>query len=208
MTKNVLCFGDSNTWGAAPDGARYGHDVRWPRRAQTILGDGYYLIEEGFCGRTCLIDDPVEGGHKSGGMYLPACLMSHTPLDLVVIMLGVNDTKSRFSLNAHTIAQSAGELVKLCKIYAPEAKVLLVSPILVGENLMETGMAPIFGFEAIEKSKGFAIAYKHIADMHGAEFIDAAQYADPAIEDAIHMSKENQLALADALAAKIKEILG
>ena len=207
MAKTVLCFGDSNTWGANPEGGRYDAGVRWPRRMAQQLGDGYDVIEEGFNGRTCLMDDPVEGGYKSGGIYLPPCLMSHSPLDLVIIMLGTNDTKARFSLNAFTIAQCAGELIRLCKLYAEGAKILLVSPIEVGENLMQTPLGAIFGEKSIAISKQFAAEYQNIAQFHGTEFLDAAAFANPSPLDAIHMSAKDQLALAAAIADKVRAIL-
>ena len=213
MKKTVLCFGDSNTYGSAPAGERYGIDIRWPRRMATLLGDDYDIIESALGGRTCLQDDPVEGGYKSGAAYLPPCLLSHNPLDLVIIMLGVNDTKERYALNAFTIAQGAGELIKLVKQYGVDEhgntpKILLVSPILVGENLMQIDrMNAIFGEAAIGKAKGFAVEFKRIADEFGVEFIDAAKYAEPSPRDAIHMEPEGQLALAEAFAAKVREIL-
>ena len=208
MKKTVLCFGDSNTWGANPSGPRYGIDVRWPRRMAAILGDDCDVIEEGFNGRTCLMDDPVEGGHKSGAKYLPPCLMSHQPLDLVILMLGTNDTKQRFSLNAFTIAQGAGQLIELCRRYAPEAQVLLVSPIEVGENLMQTPLGAIFGPESIAISKQFPTEYKALSVLHNTHFLDAAAIAKPSPIDAIHMAPEDQIALAEALAAKVRTILG
>ena len=47
------------------------------------------MIEEGFNGRTCVFDDPVEGGFKSGVQYLPPCLMSHNPLDGLKTLTGL-----------------------------------------------------------------------------------------------------------------------
>ena len=39
---NILCFGDSNTWGYNPvTGGRYDENTRWPMRMQQILGDEY-----------------------------------------------------------------------------------------------------------------------------------------------------------------------
>lgn len=64
--KNILCFGDSNTWGFSPDcGARYDRKTRWPGVLQDALGDAFYVIEEGLPGRNTVWDDPVEGG-KNG----------------------------------------------------------------------------------------------------------------------------------------------
>ena len=53
--KNILCYGDSNTWGANPnDGSRYTDDVRWTGILQRELGGGYQVIEEGYNGRTSI----------------------------------------------------------------------------------------------------------------------------------------------------------
>ena len=61
--KNVLCFGDSNTYGYDPAGmrdgtaVRYAHDVRWCGVAQRDLGEDWHVIEEGLNGRTTVRDD-------------------------------------------------------------------------------------------------------------------------------------------------------
>ena len=49
----ILCFGDSNTYGFTPDWKhRYGRDIRYPGALQALLGDGYYVAEDGLIGRT------------------------------------------------------------------------------------------------------------------------------------------------------------
>ncbi len=91
--KTILCYGDSNTYGYDPvSGGRFDHNIRWPGVLRNDLGDGWWVIEEGCGGRTTVWEDPIER-HKDGSAYLPACLHSHGPLDLIVIMLGTNDLK-------------------------------------------------------------------------------------------------------------------
>jgi len=86
--KTIVCFGDSNTWGFDPaSGERFPADVRWPGVLRAQLGGGYQVIEEGLNGRTTTVDDPLQP-HRNGLTYLPPCLESHKPLDLVTIMLG------------------------------------------------------------------------------------------------------------------------
>jgi len=108
----LLCYGDSNTWGSTPGtGERYARDVRWPCVLQIELGSEFLVIEEGLSGRTTVWDDPIEG-HKNGRTYLLPCLQSHQPLDLVILMLGTNDLKLRFSVSARDIAKGIGVLLK------------------------------------------------------------------------------------------------
>ena len=111
--KTILCYGDSNTWGYNPStGGRYPRDVRWPGVLRRELGDDYLVIEEGLNGRTTVWDDPIEG-YKNGKEYLVPCLETHKPLDLVIILLGTNDLKVRFSVSAYDIANGAGALVQI-----------------------------------------------------------------------------------------------
>ena len=93
--KNILCFGDSNTHGYnSKTGGRFTVEERWTKLLQRKLGDDYYVIEEGLSGRTTSFEDPVFEG-LSGLNAIYPCMMTHEPLDLVIIMLGTNDTKDR-----------------------------------------------------------------------------------------------------------------
>ena len=106
--KTIVCFGDSNTYGRDPvTRGRLDKKTRWPGVLQNTLGEEYEVIEEGLNGRTTVWDDPVRGGPKrNGSLYLLPCLESHTPIDLLVIMLGTNDLKARFSVTPYDIAES------------------------------------------------------------------------------------------------------
>src|SRR4051794_39188438 len=109
----VVAFGDSNTWGYDPaSGARLPPETRWTGAVGTALGSGYRVVEEGLNGRTTVFDDPIATGRR-GLDYLGPCLLSHAPLDLVVIALGCNDMKGRFNVSASEIAQGAERLVAL-----------------------------------------------------------------------------------------------
>ena len=96
--KNVLCFGDSNTFGTNPakPGTRHPLDARWTGRLAELLGPEWRMVEEGMGGRTSVFDDPLEP-HRSGLEALPIALQSHRPLDYAVVMLGTNDLKEIFN---------------------------------------------------------------------------------------------------------------
>jgi len=211
--KNILCYGDSNTWGYNPkDGSRFPPDVRWTGVLKRELGPGYNVIEEGLCGRTTVWDDPIEG-YKSGKEYLIPCLESHQPLDLVIIMLGTNDLKKRFSLSAYDIAAGAGVLVDIVQKSAAghdgkAPKVLLISPIHVGD-ITKSWLEDMFWSEnSVVRSKEFAYHYKRVAEEKGCEFMDAAEIVTPSPIDAIHFEASEHKKLGEAVARKVKEILG
>ena len=91
--KTILCFGDSNTWGFncldLQDDLpfRFDFQTRWTGILSATLGSQFRIIEEGLNGRTTVFDDPLLE-HRSGKEYLAPCLESHSPLDLVILMLG------------------------------------------------------------------------------------------------------------------------
>lgn len=211
MKKRILCFGDSNTWGAIPEeSSRYPEDVRWTGLLQKKLGDGYQIIEEGYNGRTTVFDDPIEG-RLSGIAYFAPCFASQSPLDLIILMLGTNDLKLRFGVNAKTIASGFNRYLDVLKT-APNAgtnpKLLIVSPIKIAPSYKKSGLYDMLGEKAVERSSQFAEAYREFADMAGAYFLDAALFAKASERDGVHMEPEEHHKLAIGMLEKVKEILG
>ena len=212
MKKRILCYGDSNTYGYNPMGGRYGEEDRWPMVMQAALGEGYRVVEEGLNGRTFSQDDPTEGGFKSGVEYLPPCLMSHNPLDLVAVMLGTNDTKQRFGLSAQAIAHNLNQFVRLVRSYAVDEmgrppKILVVSPPLIGQWLEGTIFWGHFGPEAPGKSQELGRQLRRYAKLLACQYLDAAQCATACKADAVHLMPDQQRALGLKMADKVKEIL-
>ena len=105
--KNILCYGDSNTFGFTLEGGRHPYHIRWTGRLQQALGPEYRVIEEGCGGRTTVFEDEIDLG-RNGRTSLPVCLNSHKPLDLVILMLGTNDMKNRFQNGLHRAEDPGG----------------------------------------------------------------------------------------------------
>ena len=101
--KQILCFGDSNTWGLDGEtGKRFPWEERWTGILQEKLADrDIRIVEEGLCGRTTIFEDPLRLGRR-GTELLPTLLETHTP-DAVVLMLGTNDCKTIFGASAEII---------------------------------------------------------------------------------------------------------
>lgn len=207
--KRILCYGDSNTWGTRPDGlGRW--EKRWPISLKEELGDEWVIVEEGCGGRTTVWDDPLEM-HKNGRTYLLPCLHSHRPLDAVVIALGTNDLKCRFSLTPYDIAAGAGELAKevlRCEYGHgyPVPKVLLIAPAPLGNNLMKSPIGKLFDENAVKKSCLLAEEYREMAAALGVEFLDAGEYAVTG-EDEVHYDEASHIRLAKAAADRLREML-
>jgi lysophospholipase L1-like esterase len=207
--KTVMCYGDSNTWGCNPaNGERFGLDIRWPGILRTKLGIGYWVVEEGLSGRTTVWDDPIEG-HKNGAAQLPSILYTHHPFELIVIMLGTNDLKMRFSVPAYDIASGAGVLVDIvnksgCGPNGTAPQVLLIAPPPIAKL---TDFTPVFeGADA--KSKLFAQEYARVAQLKGCHFLNAGSFIFSSDQDGIHLDASEHLKLGAAIADKVRQILG
>ena len=112
---------------------------------------GYRVIEEGLCGRTTVFDDPFRT-ERRGTEMLPAILESHRPVDTIVLMLGTNDCKSVYSATPEVIGQGIEQLLDQINTVNPDAKILLVSPIYLGERIWEEDFDPEFDKNSIEVS--------------------------------------------------------
>jgi lysophospholipase L1-like esterase len=202
--KSVLCYGDSNTWGADPAGdARFAHDLRWPGVLREALGDGWMVIEEGLCGRTTVFDDPIMEG-RNGRRYLGPCLETHQPIDLVILMLGTNDLKSRFSAPVEDIAEGIGILGEMvlssgCGPGGAAPGLLIAAP----APVIETGRFAASFAGAEEKSLRFAECWRGSAELLGAGFFDAGSVVSSSEIDGIHLDAASHRALGEALAAVI-----
>jgi lysophospholipase L1-like esterase len=214
--KSILCYGDSLTWGWIPvvEGAptlRYPYRDRWTGAMAAQLGEGYHIIEEGLSARTTSLDDPNDP-RLNGSSYLPTALASHLPLDLVILMLGTNDTKSYFNRPVYQIANGMAKLVGQIAASAggvgtpyPAPKILVVAPppLAALPHLFFQGM-----FEGgHEKTAALADQYRAMANFMKVDFFDAGSVTTTDGCDGIHFTVENNIALGKALAQKVMEII-
>ena len=209
----VLCFGDSLTWGYNPfDQTRFPEDVRWPCVLQDRLGDEYKVIEEGQTSRTINCDDPAEG-EKNGLKYIIPCIESHAPFDLLIIMLGTNDVKEKFSLCSLNIMGEMRIFLEKVESYIhfklnDSVKILLMAPPHLGDKIEESWMGEVFDLHnGVKKSKELGERFKMLAELHGLEFLDASEYVHACDFDSVHMDAANQIRLGEVVAKKVKEIL-
>jgi lysophospholipase L1-like esterase len=210
--KTVLCYGDSNTWGAAtaprPDDRYLPHE-RWPGVLREKLGDGWTVIEEGLSGRTTVHADPIEGRWLDGSAYLLPCLRSHRPIDLVLVKLGTNDLKARFNAPAGDIAAGIGVLLTIirgsaCGPGAVAPKTLVVCPAPILDHHGERGDLAGMFLGGHEKSLRLAPLVRAVVAEHGADFLDAGAIITSSAHDGIHLDPDAHAALGGAIAEAVK----
>lgn len=201
----ILCFGDSNTWGYNPsNGTRWGDGIRWTSRLSAILNqdapkDAFTVIEEGLNGRTTVWNDPMKP-YRDGSAALPMLLLTHRPLDWVVIMLGTNDLKSQFPSEPAWIAEGMRKLIEQIKACdnagQPTPRILVVSPAPIhNTNNWASGFC-----NGREKSFELAPHFRAVAEEEGCTFFDAATVCEASPIDGLHLDEAGHAALADALA--------
>lgn len=205
--KQILCFGDSNTYGLIPGTKdRYGWNIRWPGILDEYVRDrGYRVIEEGLCGRTTIFEDELREGRR-GTDTLPILLESHSPIDIILLMLGTNDCKTVYNASAELIGKGIQKLLDQIKNKLPQSKILLISPILLGEGVWEEGFDKEFGCQSVETSKNLHKVYKGIADENGIYYLKASEYAAPSAADREHLDETGHRNLADAIIHLFEEL--
>ena len=217
--KNILCFGDSNTWGFVPGAfdpgtlymKRYSIRERWPGLLRNILGEDFHIIEEGLNGRTTNVEYPDLPG-RSGTSYILPCLYSHSPLDLVILNIGINDIKVIFDRSMMEISKGMAEIIDLIRStsYGPDMQgqpqILLLSPsALTDEGYIDQNNESAFK-GGMEKSLLFNDYYEKIALERDCHYVDLQAVVSYSKTDGLHYDKRGHAVVASIVASKINEI--
>lgn len=212
--KHILCYGDSNTWGYIPGVCRrYDEHTRWTGVLADALGPGYVIHEDGMNARTTAFDSPLKP-FLNGLSMLPGVLWAQKPLDLLILSLGTNDLKE------HGAVQSAGGLDQLIAcaqsmdfiypssepVFRGAPKILVVSPIAVGEGLETLDPDDELGGRHAESLR-FPEKFAAVCADRGVPMLNAQQIAQPSTIDCVHMTAEGHRALGLAIASRVRELL-
>ena len=217
MKKHILCLGDSNTHGYCADprdcadgGIRFNEDERWTCLLQQALGSDYLVTEDGLSGRTTVFPDPLYEG-LDALHYLYPFLKAHEYVDLLVLMLGTNDTKERLGANAYAIALGMRRLIRKAQAvdcWAPGTtpNILIIAPPPIGKEVERSPVAQEMGLGAAEKSLRLSGHYRAVAAETGAHFLDAAGCQFNQV-DFMHLTRLGHRQLADRLAALVPQLI-
>lgn len=216
--KQILCFGDSNTWGYDGESRKR---LPWGKRWTSLLQEKFdsekpsaltkkavtaRIIEEGLCGRTTIFEDPLREGRR-GTALLPTLLETHEGIDAVILMLGTNDCKTVFGASAEVIGMGITRLLEQIQRYAPKARVLLISPIYLGEKVWQEGFDQEFSPDSVKVSKELEKVYQRIAREKQVEFLPAAAYVSCCVADQEHMNAQDHQIFASVVYEKLSKML-
>ncbi|HEY4200253.1 MAG TPA: SGNH/GDSL hydrolase family protein [Devosiaceae bacterium] len=213
--KSILAFGDSLTFGANPTGGpRHAYEDRWPSTLEAGLAGQARVIAEGLGGRTTAFDDWCANADRNGARILPTLLASHSPLDLVIIMLGTNDLKPSVCGSAGEASYGIRRLIQIVRghfggLNEVSPKILVVAPPHICDSSNDDMMGHFGGFaHAHDQSRQFAVHYAKRAGEWDAAFFDAATVAKADPADGVHLDAQNTRAIGEGMVPVVKSLLG
>ena len=203
LSLNILCYGDSNTYGLTTDWkGRLPRSVRWPGRLQMLLGEEHWVVEDGLIGRTCAIPDHHRYG-RSAMDFLPVALECHAPLDYLILAFGTNDCKAEKVRTVQEAAQGMEDLVRLAQRLAPHTRILIVAAAPLRAQVLTVD--PDFDALSVEISAQLWREYQKIAERYGCLFLNAGDAAMTSDADGEHLDEQGHAALAEAVARILTE---
>ena len=210
--QDILVYADSLSWGIIPlTRGRLPFEARWPGVMEARLrseGRDVRVHEDCLNGRRTVWEDPYKPG-RNGLQGLAQRIEIHSPLALVILMLGTNDFQSMHPHNAWHSGQGIAALVDAIR-HAPIEPDMPVAPILVAAPPpIRTPKGPIaskfIGGE--EKCLGLAEAYMEVARTLGCGFFDAASVTTSSRVDGVHLDADQHATLGEALAKAAGQML-
>ncbi len=210
--QQILVYADSLSWGIIPGTReRLAFDARWPGVMESRLNapsQRVRVIEDCLNGRRTVWDDPFKPG-RNGAVGLGQRIEAHSPLALVILMLGSNDFQSMHPHTAWHSAQGIATLVTAIR-QAPIEPGMPVPPVLVVAPPPITSprgpLAMKFEGSAL-KSAGLAEAFRNVASELGCAFFDAGSVTSTSRVDGIHLDADQHLRLGEAMAETARPFL-
>lgn len=203
--RTIVCYGDSNTWGAIPrSDDRYPRSVRWTGVVQTLLGDNYEVVSEGLCGRTLVAENP-KMKHRTGITHLQAILESADPVELVIIMLGTNDVKTGYDLSPDIISSHLEQTIQfiqgeIADMAIPDVLVICPPSVVIpSDGKLDERM-----IEGPAKFKLLPDLFRTVANKYGCGYINAGEHISSSLIDGYHWDADAHTKIAGLIAAYIR----
>lgn len=216
MKKRIVCFGDSNTWGYnSMDKTRFSDNIRWTKILEKNLSKtmDVEVIEEGLNGMTSVLNDPLKNGLNAMD-YIYPCVLTNSPINLLVIMLGTNDSQQRYSMTSYDIAsgiinlankarQSLNELIERDKI---KTDILIIAPPRIPSQYKDVESVNSFGEEADKKTGDLPKILELLSKENSFYFLNADKNVKVGKIDYVHLDEKGHRYMSKIVTEKILEI--
>ena len=144
---------------------------------------------------------------------LPALLATHDPLDVIVIMLGTNDSKAMYGHSPFTISDAMDRTIKLMQSpllwsnTMQKPQILLVAPPKMGESLADSVYYGMFDESSAALIRALPARFRTLAEKYGCAFVDGSAVTAAKCSDQIHLTAEEHAVLGRLIADKLRELL-
>ena len=210
--RQILVYADSLSWGIIPaTRERLPFAQRWPgvlEGARLRNGHAVRVLEDCLNGRRTVFEDPYLPG-RNGLTGLAQKIEMHSPLALLILMLGTNDFQSVHPHTATHAAQGIATLVRAVRA-APVEPGMPIPPVLViAPPPFSEPRGPIaWKFTgAPEKSTGLAGAYREICALLECAYFDAGSVTASSSVDGVHLDAGQHALLGAALAVPVAKLI-
>ena len=205
----ILCFGDGNTWGKCDEGTatRLGIAQRWPGVLRTELGSAFHVIEDGLPDRLSVWGDALLGD-VNGEHHLKLALARDHPLDLVILMMGSSELRSRLRLDADTIAAGIEHLAQTVLASEPwpgagSPRLVILSP----PHYVESDATNDKFDGARQKSLLLAAALREASERIPCLYFETASAVERSLSQGSDLGTTAHKTLGTAMAAYVHQIL-
>ena len=205
---NILVYGDSMSWGIIPGSRnRQPRSLRWPGVMQQQLGPEINVIEECLNGRTTHFDDPNRP-KRNGLEYVQMILESHSPIDLIVVMLGINDFQDVIGANAIESAAGYEELIRRLQTLKPEpmkspAKILTIVP----PDIIKPLNTMAEKFSGYTRGHGAEVRYVEVLKTLDVPYIRASEHITLSRFDGVHLDTPEHKVLGEEVAKRVAALM-
>lgn len=205
---NILVYGDSMSWGIIPGSRnRQPRSLRWPGVMQQQLGSEINVIEECLNGRTTHFDDPNRP-KRNGLEYVQMILESHSPIDLIVVMLGINDFQDAIAANAIESAAGYEKLITRLQTLMPEpmkrpAQILAIVP----PDIVKPLNTMADKFSGYVRGHGAESHYIDVLKALGVPYIQASELIRLSQFDGVHLDTPDHKLLGEEVAKRVTALI-
>ncbi|MFL0801190.1 MAG: SGNH/GDSL hydrolase family protein [Agarilytica sp.] len=208
--EEILIYSDSLTWGIIPNTRkRLPYDKRWPGvfdSALNELGVNVRVNENCLNGRRTVWSDPFKSG-RDGSEHLAQTIEMHSPLKLVIILLGSNDFQCTHNNNAWLSAQGMVKLINTIRnapiepgIPVPQIMVVAPPKIIKPKGAIANKFA-----NAEKRGVGLAQELETVANELSVFYFDSNTVTSASEVDGIHLDEGQHQALGKAIAHEVQQ---